>query len=29
MIVDKGRSKFLQMSKGQKSETAMAHKSKT
>ena len=29
MLVDKGRSKFLQMPKGQKSEIAMVHKNKT
>ena len=29
VIVDKGRPKFLLISKGQKSETAMAHKNKT
>ena len=28
VIVDKGRSKFLKISKGQKSETAIAHKIK-
>ena len=29
VIIDKGRPKFLLISKGQKSETAMAHNKKT
>ena len=29
MIVDKGRPKLLEIFKGRKSETAMAHKNKT